>query len=82
MEFEEISGAVTITFDMGTLEAMARACRAAAMSAISGTLKDPYPFDVAACAFTAAAMIARTHGDMPKEMTERLASIHKRLMDD
>ena len=81
MEFTEIGGQVTITLDMDTLEALARACRFADDAERDRTRR-PYPYDVLGCAFTAAAMIARTHGDMPAAMTERLARIHKGITAD
>ncbi len=77
MIFTNIEENTTVVFDMETLEAMARACRAASESG-SGN----YPYDTAASAFTAAAMIARIHGDMPESMTEHLARIHKRIITD
>ncbi len=57
MIFTEIAETVTITFDMETLEVMARACRVAAECG-----DGKYPYEAAASAFTAATMIARVHG--------------------
>ncbi len=77
MIFTEIAETATITFDLETLEAMARACRVAAECG-----DGKYPYEAAASAFTAATMIARVHGDMPKTMTEHLACVQKRIMTD
>jgi hypothetical protein len=74
MIFNELGQTATITFDMGTLEAMARACRVASECGAGH-----YPYDMAASAFTAAAVIARVHGDIPTSVTERMAEVHKRI---
>ncbi len=82
MIFDELGGTATITFDMDALEAMARACHAAHESVLTCARSDSYPYEVMGSAFTAAALIARVHGDMPEEMTERMARIHRRITTD
>ncbi len=76
MIFDELGQTATITFDMSTLEAMARACRVAAERCTDRT---PYPYDTAASAFAAAAVIARSHGGMPENVTEDMAALLKKL---
>jgi len=77
MIFTEIGETAVVILHMNDLEAMARACRAAYECGTEG-----YAYEAAASAFTMAAMIAYEHGNMTKEMTERMALTHQRITKD
>ncbi len=75
MKFEEITGTITVTFEMDAAETLARICRFAA-----DNLDQVRPLASAyAAAFTAAAMIARTHGDIPEQQQEAMDRVLARL---
>jgi hypothetical protein len=71
MFFEEIGEETIVRFDMEGLEAMARVCKAAIDSGQGGLANEAL-----LAAFTAATMIARTHGDMAERERTHLAAVH------
>ena len=75
MKFEEITETITITFDMGAMETLARFCRYAAENVDT----EQQLASVYLAAFTAATMIARTHADIGEENVEHMARVRARL---